>query len=60
MSESTSDSDRQEYGSSARRCGVKGRRDGARSLCAASKAKKGEPWPKQGAIEGTPGRVVAD
>ena len=35
------------------------RRDGARSLCAASKANKGEPWPRLGAIEGTPGRVVA-
>ena len=51
----------QDYGSSlsARMCGVRGRRDGARSLCAASKARKGEPWPKLGAIEGTPGRVVA-
>ena len=46
-------------GSSVRRYAVIGRRDGARSLCAASKAKEEEPWPRLGAIEGTPGRVVA-
>ena len=33
--------------------------DRRRSLCAASKANKEEPWRRLGAIEGTPGRVVA-
>ena len=44
-----------------RRYAVIGRRDGVRSLCAASKAKEEEPWPTRRleAIEGTPGRVVA-
>jgi len=42
-----------------RRYAVIGRRDGAQSLCAASKAKEEEPWRRLGAIEGTPGRVVA-
>ena len=42
-----------------RRYAVIGRRDGVRSLCAASKAKEEEPWPRLGAIEGTPGCVVA-
>ena len=48
-----------EDGPSVRRCVVIGRRDGVRSLCAASKAKEEEPWPRLGAIEGTPGCVVA-
>ena len=46
-------------GSNARRYAATGRRDGVRSLCAASKAKEEEPWPRLGACEGTPGRVVA-
>jgi hypothetical protein len=33
--------------------------DRRRSLCAASKANKEEPWRRLVAIEGTPGRVVA-
>ena len=49
----------QEDGPSVRRCVAIGRRDGVRSLCAASKAKEEEPWPRLEAIEGTPGCVVA-
>ena len=42
-----------------RRYAVIGRRDDARSLRAASKAKEEEPWPRLGAIQGTPDCVVA-
>ena len=47
------------HAGSARRYAATGRRDGARSPGAASKAKEEEPWPRLGAIQGTPGCVVA-